>query len=171
MAERESDEEEVSGSEEEESEGEEEEADEEADAVQGGSGERASSEEGVSEEDESESDGEGATNAAEILEEGQRDGGRTATGLTATTSGAARGAAAGVAAGELPFTLEAPGSYEEFAALVAGRPAEELGLAVQRIRVCSAAALATGNRKKMQVTSHDALSPGQPHILSSLLVG
>ena len=65
--------------------------------------------------------------------------------------------AGGAAAGKLPFTLEAPSSYEAFAQLVAGRPAEELSLAIQRIRICNALALASGNRKKMQVTASLAI--------------
>lgn len=111
-----------------------------------------------------ESDGEGQEDdgvpASGALEQGRGElleaGGRVASGLTASTS-------RGAAAGELPYTLEAPSSYEEFAALVGGRPADELGLAVQRIRVCSAVALTSGNRKKMQVISHASCSSSNCH--------
>ncbi len=147
---------------------------EESELEQDGEADVAASEE-ASDEDESEeeseeeaegdeSDGEGQEDdgvpAAGALEQGRGEvkeaGGRVASGLTASTS-------RGPAAGELPFTLEAPSSYEEFAALVGGRPADELGLAVQRIRVCSAVALASGNRKKLQVTSHASCSSSNCH--------
>ncbi|CAL8463440.1 g2974 [Coccomyxa elongata] len=81
-------------------------------------------------------------------EDRERPSKRVDSGRAATTSEGAGDAAAG----QLPFTLEAPSSYEEFAKLVNGRSAEELSLAIQRIRICSdALALASGNRKKMQV--------------------
>lgn len=69
---------------------------------------------------------------------------RQTAGQLATTSGRS-------AERELPFTISAPGSYEEFVRLVEGRPASELSMAVQRIRDCNAVALASKNRRKLQV--------------------
>ena len=54
-------------------------------------------------------------------------------------------------AAALPYTLGLPASYEEFAALVAGRSATELGAAVARIRACNAAALLSDGRRRLQV--------------------
>ena len=51
----------------------------------------------------------------------------------------------------LPYTLGLPASYEEFAALVAGRSAAELGAAVARIRACNAPALLSDGRRRLQV--------------------
>ena len=59
-------------------------------------------------------------------------------------------------AAALPYTLGLPASYEEFAALVAGRSATELGAAVARIRACNAPALLSDGRRRLQV----------PHICS-----
>lgn len=59
--------------------------------------------------------------------------------------------AVAAASKELPFTLPIPASYEKFAALVAGRPPQELALAIQRIRVCNAPALAADSKRKLQV--------------------
>lgn len=82
-------------------------------------------------------------------------GRRVESGQAATTTGrAALGGPGGAAGGgqeDLPFMLQAPGSYEEFAALVEGRSAEQLSLAMQRIRTCNAIAFASENRRKMQV--------------------
>lgn len=86
-------------------------------------------------------------------EERERPSKRVDSGRAATTSEGAGDADAW----QLPFTLEAPSSYEEFAKLVDGRPAEELSLAIQCIRICNALALASGNRKKMQVNISLAL--------------
>lgn len=86
-------------------------------------------------------------------------GQRRASGAAATSSAAPDPAAdpaadpAVEAAAALPFTLGLPGSYEEFAALVAGRPAEELGAAVGRIRACNAPALLAGGRRRLQARS------------------
>jgi nucleolar protein 14 len=52
---------------------------------------------------------------------------------------------------DLSYTPPVPESYAEFAALVGGRPAQQLELAVQRIRVYNAAALATDSKRKLQV--------------------
>jgi hypothetical protein len=52
---------------------------------------------------------------------------------------------------DLSYTPPVPESYAEFAALVGGRPAEQLELAVQRIRVYNAATLGTDNKRKLQV--------------------
>lgn len=54
---------------------------------------------------------------------------------------------------DLSFTPAVPESYQEFAALVGGRPAEQLGLAIQRIRTFNAAALATDSKRKLQVSA------------------
>lgn len=59
--------------------------------------------------------------------------------------------AVAAASRELPFTLPIPASYEKFAALVAGRSPQELTLAIQRIRVCNAPALAADSKRKLQV--------------------
>lgn len=72
------------------------------------------------------------------------DSGRQKAGQLASTSGRPR-------QDDLPYTIAAPGSYEEFARLVEGRPALELSLAVQRIRACNAVALGSENRRKLQV--------------------
>jgi nucleolar protein 14 len=53
---------------------------------------------------------------------------------------------------DLSYTPPVPESYAEFAALVDGRPVEQLQLAVQRIRVFNAAALATDSKRKLQVS-------------------
>jgi hypothetical protein len=58
---------------------------------------------------------------------------------------------------DLSYTPPVPDSYAEFAALVGGRPAAQLQLAVQRIRVYNAAALGTNNKRKLQVNSQDLL--------------
>lgn len=83
---------------------------------------------------------------------------RRASGAKATSSSAAAVApnpnktpTAGDPVAALPFTLALPGSYEEFAGLVAGRPAAELREAVARIRACNAAALMAGGRRRLQV--------------------
>ncbi|KAK9815549.1 hypothetical protein WJX72_005610 [[Myrmecia] bisecta] len=52
---------------------------------------------------------------------------------------------------DIAYVLPAPDSYPEFAAVVEGRSAQDLKLIVQRIRACNAVALATDNRRKMQV--------------------
>jgi nucleolar protein 14 len=52
---------------------------------------------------------------------------------------------------DLPFTIPVPQRYEAFAALVGGRPPEELALAISRIRAFNAAALATDNKRQLQV--------------------
>ncbi|WIA18434.1 hypothetical protein OEZ85_009894 [Tetradesmus obliquus] len=67
---------------------------------------------------------------------------------------------------DLSYTPAVPESYAEFAALVGGRPAQQLALAVQRIRVYNAAALATDSKRKLQVfygilVQHFALLAGQ----------
>jgi nucleolar protein 14 len=72
--------------------------------------------------------------------------GRLKSGRLATSSGRV-----GRAVSELPFTIAAPSSYEDFAQLVGDRPASELSLAVQRIRTCNALAMASDNRRKLQV--------------------
>ncbi len=53
---------------------------------------------------------------------------------------------------DLPFTIPVPQSYEEFARLVAGRPSDQLTLAVQRIMAFNAAALATDHKRQLQVS-------------------
>ncbi|DBA84060.1 TPA: hypothetical protein ACH3X1_006541 [Trebouxia sp. C0004] len=52
---------------------------------------------------------------------------------------------------DIPFTIAAPSSYAAFAQLVQGHSPGKLRLIVQRIRVCNAIALATDNRRKLQV--------------------
>ena len=52
---------------------------------------------------------------------------------------------------DIPFTIEAPASYQAFANLVQGRSAVQLQTIVQRVRACNAIALATDNRRKLQV--------------------
>mmetsp|Transcript_6537 Transcript_6537/g.18229 ORF Transcript_6537/g.18229 Transcript_6537/m.18229 type:complete len:933 (-) Transcript_6537:161-2959(-) len=52
---------------------------------------------------------------------------------------------------DLPYTIKAPGSYQDFGALVHGRSAEELEAIVSRIRVTNALALSQDNRRKLQV--------------------
>ena len=77
----------------------------------------------------------------------QQEGTRAASGQDASTSGQARAPETQ----ELPYTIAAPESYEEFASLVAGRSAADLSAAIQRIVACNSAALATANRRKLQV--------------------
>jgi hypothetical protein len=52
---------------------------------------------------------------------------------------------------DLSFTPAVPGTYQEFEALVGARPADQLQLAIQRIRTFNAAALATDHKRKLQV--------------------
>jgi hypothetical protein len=52
---------------------------------------------------------------------------------------------------DLSFTPAVPGTYQEFEALVGNRPADQLQLAIQRIRTFNAAALATDHKRKLQV--------------------
>lgn len=52
---------------------------------------------------------------------------------------------------DLSFTPPVPETYQEFLSLVGGRPADELQLAIQRIRTFNAAAMATDNKRKLQV--------------------
>lgn len=59
--------------------------------------------------------------------------------------------AVAAASRELPFIIPIPVSYEKFAALVAGRAPPELTMAIQRIRVCNAPALAADSKRKLQV--------------------
>ena len=72
---------------------------------------------------------------------------RAASGQGVSTSGQPQAPASL----ELPYTIAAPESYEEFAKLVAGRSAADLSAAIQRIMACNSAALATENRRKLQV--------------------
>lgn len=76
----------------------------------------------------------------------QQMGTRAASGQGATTSGQRA-----LPSGDLPYTIAAPETYEEFARLVAGRPAADLSAAIQRIMACNAVALASQNRRKLQV--------------------
>ena len=78
---------------------------------------------------------------------GQQQGARAASGQDASTSGQS----VALASQELPYTIAAPESYEEFASLVAGRSAADLSAAIQRIIACNSAALASGNRRRLQV--------------------
>lgn len=52
---------------------------------------------------------------------------------------------------DLSFTPPVPETHREFLSLVGGRPADELQLAIQRIRTFNAAAMATDNKRKLQV--------------------
>ena len=52
---------------------------------------------------------------------------------------------------DIPFTIEAPTTYHAFAKLVQGRSVAQLQTIVQRVRACNAIALATDNRRKLQV--------------------
>ncbi|GIL77894.1 hypothetical protein Vretimale_6572 [Volvox reticuliferus] len=51
---------------------------------------------------------------------------------------------------DLPYTIPVPSSYNEFATLVNGRPAEDLHTAISRIRAFNAVALAADSKRKMQ---------------------
>ena len=66
--------------------------------------------------------------------------------LTAATAGAGD-------LDDIPFTIAAPATYQAFAKLVQGRDAAQLQAIVQRVRACNAIALATDNRRKLQVRS------------------
>jgi nucleolar protein 14 len=55
------------------------------------------------------------------------------------------------AAGELPFTFQAPTTHAEFLRYVDGRSASDLGAVIERICACNAIALAPDNRQKLQV--------------------
>ena len=72
---------------------------------------------------------------------------RPASGQDASTSGAALAPDSQ----DLPYTIAAPESYEDFASMVAGRSAADLSAAVQRIMACNSVALASENRRKLQV--------------------
>ncbi|EPS71081.1 hypothetical protein M569_03678 [Genlisea aurea] len=52
---------------------------------------------------------------------------------------------------ELPFTIEAPKSFEEFSALLENRSDDQIVEAIKRIRAFNAISIAVENRKKMQV--------------------
>ncbi|GIL50075.1 hypothetical protein Vafri_6396 [Volvox africanus] len=51
---------------------------------------------------------------------------------------------------DLPYTIPVPSSYNEFATLVNGRPAEDLHTAISRIRAFNAVTLAADSKRKMQ---------------------
>ncbi|RUS79553.1 hypothetical protein EGW08_012683 [Elysia chlorotica] len=51
---------------------------------------------------------------------------------------------------ELPFVFSAPGSYEEFAALLHGHSSEEQGIILSRLRKCHHPSLAEGNKDKLE---------------------
>ncbi|CAA2945074.1 nucleolar 14 [Olea europaea subsp. europaea] len=53
--------------------------------------------------------------------------------------------------GELPYTIEAPQSFEEFSALLDNRSGDQIVEAIRRIRTFNAISVAVENRKKMQV--------------------
>ena len=53
--------------------------------------------------------------------------------------------------GELPYTIEAPKSFEEFSALLENYSDDQVVEAIRRIRTYNAIAVAAENRKKMQV--------------------
>ena len=146
-------------------EGEEEEG-EEAEEELGSEGVRASAdsegEEGDGEEEEleteEEEEEEDGLGGEDVNPKGPTLQARRASGAKATSSSAAavapnpnKTSTAGDPVAALPFTLALPGSYEEFAGLVAGRPAAELREAVARIRACNAAALMAGGRRRLQV--------------------
>lgn len=59
--------------------------------------------------------------------------------------------APGEEADDIPFTMEAPASYPAFARVVQERSPAQLQTIVQCIRTCNAIALATDNRRKLQV--------------------
>ena len=67
--------------------------------------------------------------------------------------------------GEVAYTLPAPESYDDFRGLVAGRPPQHLGLVIQRICAFNAAALAAGNRRKLQVRCSTCAMHSKPHML------
>ena len=81
---------------------------------------------------------------------GLQSGTRAASGQAASTSGVSE---------ELPYTIAAPESYEEFAALVAGQSVADLSAAIQRIMACNSLALASDNRRKLQVKLPERLQP------------
>ena len=78
---------------------------------------------------------------------GQQEDARAASGQDVSTSGQPHASASQ----ELPYTIAAPESYEDFASLVVGRSAADLSAAIQRIVACNSAALASGNRRRLQV--------------------
>ncbi|CAA2982656.1 nucleolar 14 [Olea europaea subsp. europaea] len=53
--------------------------------------------------------------------------------------------------GELPYTIEAPKTFEEFSALLDNRSDDQIVEAIRRIRTFNAISVAVENRKKMQV--------------------
>ncbi|KAL2542866.1 Nop14-like protein [Abeliophyllum distichum] len=53
--------------------------------------------------------------------------------------------------GELPYTIEAPKTYEEFSALLENCSDDQIVEAIRRIRTFNAISVAAENRKKMQV--------------------
>ncbi|KAL2233489.1 UNVERIFIED_CONTAM: Nucleolar protein 14 [Sesamum indicum] len=53
--------------------------------------------------------------------------------------------------GELPYTIEAPKSFEEFSALLENRSDDQILEAIRRIRAYNAITIAAENRKKMQL--------------------
>ncbi|CAI9775189.1 unnamed protein product [Fraxinus pennsylvanica] len=53
--------------------------------------------------------------------------------------------------GELPYTIEAPKTFEEFSALLENRSDDQIVEAIRRIRTFNAISVAAENRKKIQV--------------------
>ncbi|GFS26798.1 nucleolar protein 14 [Elysia marginata] len=56
----------------------------------------------------------------------------------------------GKSTSELPFVFSAPGSYEEFTALLHGHTPEEQGIILSRLRKCHHPSLAEGNKDKLE---------------------
>lgn len=108
-----------------------------------GSGGDSSSEEGGDQQQEEEP--EHPTKKRKQLEQQQKATAAAAAGSEQRTPAVVDGPL------DLSFTPPVPESYQEFVLLVGGRPAEQLQLAIQRIRTFNAAAMATDNKRKLQV--------------------
>ena len=107
---------------------------------EGDSGIDSEEEEEEDEENDEEEEEEGRS--GEGSAEGQAPAGKEEAAAASITARLASNAEADTS-NALPFVIPAPRTYTDFAALVAGRSAEQLAVAIQRIRVCNVAELAT----------------------------
>ncbi|KXZ52129.1 hypothetical protein GPECTOR_10g758 [Gonium pectorale] len=159
------------GEDDEEEEGEEGESDEdeEGEGAESGSGE--GEEAGVSGsgggEDEEE-EGEGGSEDEDEDEQGSAANGAKAAAPQPKRAATAAASPAAPLDGplDLPYTISLPSSYADFAALVRGRPSDQLAAAISRIRAFNAVALATDNKRKLQeffgvLVQHFAMLAGQ----------
>eukprot|EP00850_Spirogloea_muscicola_P012712 SM000083S22759 [mRNA] locus=s83:296346:303039:- [translate_table: standard] len=99
---------------------------------------------------EQDSDEGGAEEGGAAASSSGLSGSRDERGRRGSHAGASTSGGAQPIAPPLPYVIDVPMTLEALQTLVAGRPAAELAVAVQRIRACNAISLAAGNRLKMQ---------------------